>query len=286
MKQVFFIGFLLTMLCCYEAHAQRQFRKPLKSTSQSILGLSNYNIGVKLGCPWSYMQKSDWGNEIKYDGIFGYLIGISAERYLGKWSVALEGTFAQKGNKIHHETPYQISLHENGILKTQFDVAYNVATIRIPVTYYFKGLIRDDKIVPYLFAGPEIDIPLGFNLDLWNLHYDSEVTAFYREYDGPNGDHPLTPQETPFNYNGINASFVAGMGLMTKVRLESSAIFFKLDAAYNRGLLNLAVPTKEAWKWPFEKQEKRIFAHDVEVNFTIVFPIKKKLRDACYGFRR
>ena len=83
MKRLLLIGLLLTLFCRYETYAQRQFRKPLKSTNQSMLGFSNYNVGLKVGCPWSYMTKTDL-KETAYDGHFGYLIGIVGERNLGR----------------------------------------------------------------------------------------------------------------------------------------------------------------------------------------------------------
>ena len=282
MKHTLLIGLLLTLLCS-GAYAQRQFKKPLRSTSQSMLGFSNYNIGVKLGCPWSFMTKSDLV-ETANEGHFGYLVGISGERNLGKWSVAVESTLAQKGAKMHNDKPYQISLLQNGILKTQYEVAYNVLTVRVPVSYYFKGMIRDDKVVPYVFAGPEVDIPLGFNFDLLKFSMDS-VAAHIQQFDGPTGDNPLPQKKEAFK-PGLNVSLVAGLGFMTKIRVENSAILFKFDAAYNQGLMNLAVPTEEAWKWPFEPQDKRIFANDVEVSISIVYPIKRILHDACYNFRK
>ena len=282
MKRTLLIGLLLTLLCS-GAYAQRQFRKPLKSTSQSMLGFSNYNIGVKLGCPWSFMTKNDL-HETVYDGNFGYLIGVTAERNLGKLSIGLESTFAQKGTKMHNQRQYQISLSQWGLLKTRYKVAYNVLTVRVPVTYYFKGMVREDKIVPYVFAGPEADIPLGFNFDLFHLKMES-VEAVTQQFDGPTGENPLPLKKEAFQ-PGINVGIVAGLGFMTKVRFENSAIIFKFDAAYNQGLMNQAVPTEEAFNWPFITQEKRFFANDVEVNFSIVYPIKKILHDACYNFRK
>ena len=238
--------------------------------SQSMLGFSNYNVGLKLGCPWSFMTKSDL-HETVYDGNFGYLIGITGERNLGKLSIGLESTLAQKGTKMHNDKPYQISLLQNGILKTQYEVAYNVLTVRVPVTYYFKGMVREDKIVPYVFAGPEADIPF----DLFKLSMDNTVAATIQQFDGPTGENPLPLKKEAFK-PGLNVGLVAGLGFMTKIRFENSAIILKFDAAYNQGLFNLAVPTKE----------ERIFANDVEVNFSIVYPIKKILHDACYNFRK
>lgn len=285
MKHTLLIGLLLTLLCS-GAYAQRQFCKPLKSTSQSMLGFSNYNVGLKLGCPWSFMTKSDL-HETVYDGNFGYLIGITGERNLGKLSIGLESTLAQKGTKMHNERKYQHSLSEPlYTLKTQYEVAYNVLTVRIPVTYYFKGMVREDKIVPYVFAGPEADIPLGFNFDLFNFKFNDKVEAVIQQFEGPTGENQILPHKTEAFEPGVNISIVAGLGLMTKIRFENSAIIFKFDAAYNQGLMNLAVPTKEGFNWPFNNQEERIFANDVEVNFSIVYPIKKILHDACYNFRK
>lgn len=255
-------------------YAQGQFRKPLKATRQSQLGFSNYNIALKLGCPWSYLAKSGL-KETAYDGNFGYLIGIAAERNLGRWSVGLEATFAQKGTQMHNEKPYQISLTQDGILKTKYEVAYNVATVRIPVTYYFKGTVKDDKVVPYIFIGPEVDIPLGFNFDLWSFKTESPIMAVTQRFDGPKGENPLPKETEPFA-PGINISAAAGIGLMTKVRFENSAIIFKLDAAFNYGIINLA---SEGSRW---SQTEGIHAHDAEINLSIVYPIKKILHDACH----
>lgn len=281
--KTFIVAVLLVLLCCFKAQAQGQFSKPLRSSNRSKLGVSDYNIGLKLGCPWSYMTKSDL-DQTTYDGNFGYLAGLIFERNLGKWSVALESTFAQKGTKMHNEKPYQISLTEDGIVRTTYAVAYNVATVRIPVTYYFQGMIKDDKVIPYLFAGPEVDIALPFNYDLLHSSFDQEVIAITKKYDGPTGEDFYMEAHTPFN-PPINISAVAGLGFMTKIRIENNAIYFRFDAAYNHGLMNLALPTKEGWKWPFETQEPRVFAHDVEVNFSIVYPIKKILHDACHNIQ-
>ena len=276
------VALLLVFLCSFTAQAQGQFHKPLKTTQQNILGFSNYNVGLKFGCPWSYMTKSDL-HQTTYDGNIGYLGGLLVERNLGKWSVAAEASFAQKGTRMHNDKHYQISLTEDGWVKTTYSVAYNVVAIRVPVTYYFQGAVKEDKVIPYLFAGPEVDIAMPFNYDLWISRFDGEVVAVTQQFDGPTGEDFFKESRAPFN-PPVNIGFVAGMGLMTKVRIENNALHFKLDVAYNRGLMNLAVPTKDGWKWPFEPQGNRIFAHDLEVNFSVVYPIKKILYDACHYF--
>lgn len=266
MKAKLLLFLSILFLASANCLAQGRYRKPLRTSSQTKLGFSNYNIGLKLGCPWSYMTKSDL-QKTSIDGHFGYLGGLSVERNLGKWSVALEGSFAQKGNRMHNEREYQISLTQKGLLKTTYSVAYNVVAIRVPVTYYFQGVVKEDMVIPYVFLGPEVDIAL-----------DTTVNAVIQKYDGPTGEHFFSETPTPFSPPPINISVVAGAGLMTKVRIENNALYFKLDVAYNRGLMNLNLPTQEG------SQENQIFAHDVEINFSIVYPIKKILHDACYYF--
>jgi len=261
------------MLVCLDVQAQRKFRKPLKSTNnQAILGFSNYNVGMKVGCPWSVMIDSDL-QETTYEGHFGYLAGFFVERSINRWSIAAEVDFAQKGTKMHNEREYQISLGQIGKLKTIYSVAYNVISLRLPITYYFKG-IMDGKVVPYVFAGPQVDLPMKFNLNLNDFSIDSIVMAHLEKFDGPKGEDPYS--NDPIDFNPVlNVSAFAGLGLMSKIRFANSAIIFKLDAGVNYGILNLAKPEAK-------KRGGSIHAHDLEVNFSVVYPIKKILHDACY----
>lgn len=275
MRKSIVITILFTLFFCVGAHAQGQYRKPLKSSSHSKLGVSNYNIGLKFGCPWSYIDKSDL-QETSIDGNYGYLIGLIGERNLGKWSIALEGTLAQRGTKMHNEKGYQISMTENGILRTEYELAYNVVAVRLPITYYFKGMIKDDKVIPYLFAGPEIDIPLPFNFDLASMHADS-ILAIKTRYDGPEGKDFLDETRTSITPM-LNVSIAAGIGLMSKIRIENNALYFKFDAGFNYGLLNLADES-------FKSQDGSIHAHNLELNFSIIYPIKKILYDACHNLQ-
>lgn len=205
--------------------------------------------------------------ETTYDGNFGYLAGLFLERNLGRWSVGLESTFAQKGTKMHNERTYEIGIADFGTLKTTYAVAYHVVTVRVPVSYYFKGMIKDDKVIPYIFVGPEFDIPV-----------DTIVESVTQRFDGPNGDNPHS--KVPEAFKPIpNLSVVAGLGLMTKLRFENFSLILKFDAAFNYGILNLA-SKKTRWS-----QTEGIHAHDAEVSFSVVYPIKKILHDACHNLQ-
>lgn len=293
MKKNLIICILLVALIGLEGHAQRLYRKPLKSTRQAMLGFSDYNVGVKIGCPWSVMIDSEL-QESTYDGHFGYSAGVFVERSFGRWSVALESDFAQKGTKMHNERPYQISLDTLGIVRTVYSVAHNVVSLRIPVTYYFKGMVKNDVIVPYVFAGPQVDLPLKFNLKLSDFTVDTIANAIITKFDGPKGNKPFSEVKNRFN-PVLNVSAFAGLGIMGRIPTDGSAIIIKFDIAANYGIRNL---DEEGFIWKQvtdDKGKKKIVlkenshiirAHDIEANLTVVFPIKKRLHDACYNFRR
>ena len=236
-------------------HAQTQYRKALKSQeSGGNLAISDYTVGVKLGCPWSVMPDSEIEG-VTYTGYFGYTFGLVVERHFPRFSVAVEALFSQKGTRMYYDQTYQTSLTEHGTLPHSFILGYNLAAVRIPVTYYFKGTFKDDKVVPYFFIGPQVEIPLPFNATLREGKFVFEDNQAL---------HP-------------NVSAVAGLGLMARIPLDGSAIILKLDVGGGFGVLNLA---QEGYT--VLPKDKCIRSHTAEANLTVIIPIKRILRDACY----
>lgn len=273
MRRFTLITVLLIACCCAEGVAQEFFKKPLKASKHAQSGLSPYNIGVKFSCPWNTMAIS-YLNDTRHLGLFGYAIGITGERNFNKISIGLESTFAQKGTRMENTKLFQTSLDDDpptGTLVSRYYLAYNVITIRIPITWYLQGILSNDNFIPYLYAGPEIDIPSPFNILFVDGGFkigDPYNIIRRRENNGP----AVTTlgNTTPV----FNTSAVLGLGIMLKLPTESSTLFFKFDAAFNYGIRNLSATVDE-----------KIHAHDLEVNATILFPIKKRLHDACYSFR-
>ncbi|MBQ5958049.1 MAG: hypothetical protein IJL44_02535 [Bacteroidales bacterium] len=275
MKRAALVIVLLIACCCTNGVAQKgQYMKPLKSTKQTQSGLSHYNIGLKLGCPWSMMPVSHLDNT-QYLGLFGYAIGITGERNFNRFSIGLEGTFAQKGTQMENTKLFQTSLVDDpptGTLVSKYILAYNVITIRMPFTWYLKGASGNGNFVPYLFVGPEVDLPSSFNL--LYVDHDFRTGDPYNVIKTSEDGGPWT--ETKGNVKPVlNASAVGGLGFMMKIPTAGSAFFLKFDAAVNYGLLNLSAAADES-----------IHAHDLEVNATILIPVKKRLHDACYSFDR
>ena len=286
MKRNLIIGIVLLVA---SLSAQAQFMKPLKSQRQeSNLAFSDYTIGVKLGCPWSVMLDSEL-SKVTYKGNIGYSLGIVIERYFPKFSVGIEGLFAQKGTEMNYDMSYQQSLTTNGIYHREFYWGYNVVSIRIPLTYYFKGTFRDDKVIPYVFIAPQVDIPLSFNATLkqgkpvFEPKTEQTIVTTYSDFIDT-----LRINATP----SMNISAIAGLGLMGRIPTDGSAIIIKFEVGANYGLRNLA---EEGFIWKLDKDTKKlvpkensrtICSHDLEAHLSVIFPIKKRLRDACYYFNK
>ena len=288
MKRSLVIGILLTL--AFSLSVQAQFRKPLKSQKQGAnLAFSNYTIGLKLGCPWSLILDSDL-TKVSYSGNLGYNIGIVAERYFPRLSVGIEGLFSQKGTKMYYDLPYQVSFNQNGIFHREYYMGYNVVSVRTPVTYYFKGAVKDDKVVPYVFIAPQVDIPLNMNATIrqGEFLYENPPTQTTLTTYGDVVDKLVKPVNTK---SLLNVSALAGVGLMARIPTETSAIIIKFDIAANYGLRNLA---EEGFIWKqdpntgklvLKENTRSVRSHDAEANLTVIFPIKKRLHDACYIFK-
>ena len=277
---------LLAMSLCI--HAQGQFNKPLKSQKQGAnLAFSDYTLGFVFGCPWSYMPKSDL-HDVTYQGNIGYSAGMVAERYFNRFSLSLEGLFSQKGTKMYYEMPYQITLNNDGVYHREFYFGYNLISVRLPVSYYLKGTFKDDKVIPYFFVGPQIDIPLPFNASFKDGKFSVDTTTYSTNITTFGNSHSEVKELVSM---GLNASVLAGMGLMARIPTEGSAIIIKFNVALNYGLINLAWESNTDDTFfdqlgMFLTGDKCIRAHDLEANLSVVFPIKRRLRDACYYLQR
>lgn len=274
------ISILLSLAMTLSIQAHGQFNKPLKSQKQNTnLAFSAYSVGVTIGCPWSYMPKSDLTG-VTYKGNFGYSLGIVLERFFSQFSLSLEGLFSQKGTRMYYEMPYQMSLNEDGLYTREFRYGYNLVSVRLPFSYYLKGTFKNDVVVPYVFIGPQVDFPLPFNAAFQdgNFQVGPATSLNVTQYNDGHSEVPATLQLD------WNASVLAGVGLMTTIPTELSAIMLKFNVAFNYGLINQAWKKKEG-ESPlnmFLTGDKCIRSHDVEANLTVIFPIKKHLKDACY----
>ena len=285
MKKRLVISLLLLLALQLGTQAQKQYRKPLRSQSDNNLAMSDFTIGIKGGCPWSLLVDSDL-TKVSYLGHFGYSVGIVTERYFPKSSVAFEALFSQKGTKMSSTMIYQSSIEGDDRFDTihsVYNYKYNALTLRVPFTYYIKNVFPNNSVIPYVFIGPQVDVQVP--------------SISIKEKEQPDG---TKKKEVEFVYpdatitgDGATAGTVSmmmplsvsvygGVGIMSHIPLDGYPLTVKFELGANFGLKNLAVEGFSVFPKPGEKS---IRAHDLEANVTVVVPIKKVLRDACYYFQ-
>lgn len=260
MKLGYLLHIILIAAGISTGYAQQQFRKPLRSPSETN-SMGKYYLGVKMGCPWSVLTKSDLDNTT-YSGHWGYLAGVSGECFFNRFSLGLETCWAQKGTRMHRESIYQVSLNQNGTIIKEISVSYNVINIRVPATYYLTSIMGRKKPIPYLFVAPTVDIPVPFT----RATLENTVT----------GTQSTSTIQTI--YPGLNAGVAAGLGMMTALPMGGSTMLMKLDLGMNQGLINMATKT-------IKEEGVVILSQSLEASITLLFQLKKRLHDACHSFR-
>jgi len=268
MRQRLLIGILLLTLFSTAGYGQRQFQrqyqKPLKSSLETNSTLGKYYLGITGGVPYYWMSMNRL-HDTDVKGRIGYQAGIAGERFIKGFSIGIYATLTQRGTTWHNSRPYEISLTENGTVDRKMVIRYDVATLRTPVSYYLNRIFHTKKLSPYLFLAPEVEFPVGiFSSPYLETTYiideDSEVN---KETIHPN----------------MNVCAVGGIGLLYNASAVGSSILIKFDLGMNLGLMNQASAALA---------ESGVFlrSQGVEANITLLFRLKKPLRDAGYYFSR
>jgi len=268
MKYKFLIGIILFTLISTSGYAQRQFKrqyqKPLRSSLEANSTLGKYYLGFTAGTPWTWISLSNL-HETSNTGCLGYQAGIAGERFFKNFSLGAYATITQRGTTLHNSRTYEISLTETGTVEKTMSIHYDVATFRTPVAYYLQNMFPTKKYVPYLFVAPELEIPIAL------------ISEPYMETTTVIGNDSETLKETI--HPKMNVCGVAGAGLLFKAGSSNKTVLVKFDLGMNIGLLNQASSNL---------QESGVFlrSHSLEANLTLLFLLKKPLRDAGYYFSR
>lgn len=263
--------------------AQPRFRKPLKDYQTKNTRFGDWHVGMKIGCPWNLLTKSDI-NPV-YLGHFGYEFGLSAERNFKSLSVGAEVLWARRGTRMMGQSTYQSSMHTFETMRYETAIAYDVLTARTPLTWYLMPPNRR-KVTPYLFVAPGIEwsIDFGGNNRL-NLEADS-LAAFleaplvpasvtYTEIVGTDTLASPTPWTPPF----LDLTVTAGTGVLVTLPTSPLPMALKFDVGARVGLLNLA---SEALK----KQGVRIHNVGLEAGLTLFIGIDPPPQDASRSFQK
>ncbi|MCR5013650.1 MAG: hypothetical protein K6A28_02625 [Bacteroidales bacterium] len=268
MKYRLLIGIILFTLASTTGYAQRQFKrqyqKPLRSSLEANSALGKYYLGFTVGTPWSWISLSNL-NETSNKGRLGYQAGIAGERFFKSFSVGAYATITQRGTTLHNSRTYEISLTETSTVDKTMTIHYDVATFRAPIAYYLQHVFPTKRFIPYLFVAPEVEVPINL------------ISDPYMETTTVIGNDSETLKETI--QPKMNVCGVAGAGLLFKAGSSNKTVLVKFDLGMNVGLLNQASSNL---------QESGVFlrSHSLEANLTLLFLLKKPLRDAGYYFSR
>ena len=185
--------------------AQPRFRKPLKEQTPATFRFGNYHLGLKAGCPWNLLTKSDLAPI--YLGHFGYEFGLSAERNFKRLSVGMEVLWASRGTRMMGQSTYQPSLHTIDVMRYETAIAYEVLTARTPITWYLMSPTAQ-RATPYLFVAPGVEYALNiegnnrlnFKADSLMAFLESPLipaSATYTQYIGPDTTIRTEPWSPP-----------------------------------------------------------------------------------------
>lgn len=103
--------------------------------------------------------------------------------------------------------------------KETYSINANTVSLRVPVVLYYPV---SDRWKPYVFAGPELGIAIGGNIQLSHPKHS-----------------PLKNYETKittYNYRRTALNAVGGMGIRYNIPLSLITLVVKADAAINWGL--------------------------------------------------
>lgn len=270
-KHLFYI--ILFIAGFSRGYAQPLFQKPLKS-SQKSSSMGTYYLGMKVGCPWSVLAKSDLDN-ITYLGHWGYLGGLTAERFFQHFSLGIEACWTEKGTRMRRQSTYQVSLNQEGTITKEISATFDVINIRIPFTYYLTSEMGKGKVIPYLFVAPHVDLPMPICITREPHRWIPSIGNPFIQTTTSNEQTDVV--KTPI-HPSLNAGISAGTGLLTVIPTGGSTMLLKLDVGMSQGLINMATQK-------LKEEGVVILSQSIEASITLLFQLKRTLHDACHNFQ-
>lgn len=282
---------LSVVLVMLSVTAFAQYRKPLPSgkyvgqqrdaaVNIGILGGTNftywYHARHPMAADW-YLQ--DYQPQFKWDQFkLGYFGGIALEFMLSNnFSLGLNAVYNQHNLRmqyINEHFPSHWDNEHNEIVYIQrtytLESEYKSVELYLPLTYYLT-LPLNKNIKPYFYVAPRASYTLDGQMKLTK-------TDLLPDQQGDPITYPMGPE--PFaDTLRFNYGATVGLGTQFKIDLDSYYLLMKFDVSANVYLRQ----TFNKMDLTNEFNYKRYFT-DAQATFTFMLPLKKQLRDACYGF--
>ena len=268
---------LILVLLQLTVDATAQFRKPLsKPRKQSDEAL--FNIGIIAGpsiTHWHHFnvaQADDWYLKDYSPKLqIGYTGGLYFETILGKHlSLGISALYTQHKVSLQYINENFPIGWDNDIqyAKRTYDLTANYQSVAVtmPLTFYFFTV--KDPIRPYLFVAPRLSYII-------NGTVTKDVT------DAIPGSDPIKNSQKeplyPNNHTSLNAGATAGIGLQFRISMAYYYFLIKTEAFANWNFLNTFTEKQLENEFNNKRQDA-----DAAATVTLVFPLKKNLKDACH----
>lgn len=281
---------LVTVLVMFSTMAYAQYRKPLPSgRSIGQQRDATVNIGLLGGANFTYWyhpthpMAADWYlYDYQPQFTVGYLGGIAMEFLVSNnFSIGFNAIYNRHNLQMQYANdhfPYQWNHTQSSIDFIQrtytFEATYQTVELYLPLTYYIT-LPLSKNIKPYLYVAPRASYILDGQMKLTKTDLLPSLTS-------SNTPLPINLTDSTAFADTLRFNFGATLGLGTqfKIDLDSYYLLMKFDVSANvyfRQTFNQADLINEF-------NHKRYFT-DAQATFTFMLPLKKRLRDACYGFK-
>ena len=248
------------------------------------------------------------------------LVGITLQKKLGEYhAIGLDVIYANRNTELSNKYISSNSIDHHSIkIRDHSNIQYSELLFQIPITQYLTSSTK--AIRPYIFIAPRVTIPLQGSID---LEKDSFVTGFSMFSRNNTTDSLSAPQSIPIsnttdtlsarNMYRWNIGAVVGLGIQFRIPVGSYYFHTKLDASCHLGLLNtyskyerglvtkkdskgndilvpngnpvLDLPINLNTGSPIDPSllGKR-YISNATVKLTLLFPIKKIQKDACFNW--
>lgn len=284
--------------------AKAQFAKALPQTNPATPNSeATYNLGIFGGLNttrWFEGRKSYTHYEQPFflldqnailSSVLNHgLAGIIVERKLGENNaVGIEASYANRWTCLNYNYTYPPTAEQqqydrtSDLIHRQDSALYHEINIQVPLTQYLMG--PENKVRPFVFIAPRFSLPLFGTIHQQKYHTDSE-------------GHPrLGPYEYSIdtlpgqNMRPWNIGAVVGAGLQFRVDLSSYYLLLRLDVSCHYGILNAKSASNENntngvinTRNTSSAQVDKLHIGDATAKFTILFPLKKAVNDACMNW--
>lgn len=185
MKNLLFV--IVIIMASAGAHGQPSFRKPLLTPAlMKCPSVYPINVGIKGGVANDNMLYSAINNA-KSHAVFSIDGGLAIEwEYLRNVSIGLDAMYASRGTKKSFKTEFLLDYSTSDFAYYDYSSRLRGIEVFLPISFYKDiyfpediTFLRNSLSKVYIFAGPELYIPVSGKMDWIRYYGDGTVYCEY-----------------------------------------------------------------------------------------------------------